>query len=88
MGTSTWATSVAHQTQVETLAEHTTIDGWEGNSTENTTGVLTREKAETMDGVEVWYLISVMAVATATNTIISMVTRDSRRYKSRIRGVN
>ena len=88
MGTSTRATSVAHQTQVETLAEHTTIDGWEGNSAENTTGVLTREKAEMLDGPEVWYLISIPAVATATTTIISITTRDSRRYRSRIRGAN
>ena len=82
MGMSMRATSVAHQTQVETLAEHTTIDGWEGNSAENTTGVLTREKAEMLDGPEVWYLISIPAVATATTTIISITTRDSRRYRS------
>ena len=51
-------------------------------------GVLTREKAETLDGVEVWYLISVMAVAMSTTTIISIATRDIKRYGSRIQGVN
>ena len=55
---------------------------------ENTTGVLTRENVETLDGAEVWYLISVTAVAMATTTIISIVTRDGRRYGSRIRRVN
>ena len=46
------------------------------------------EKAETLDGAEIWYLISVMAFATAITNIIYIVTRDIRYYGSRIRGFN